>query len=258
MARNIVLTGAGRGLGQVMALALLDAGHRLLLTSTDDVSLNATRRISGAPDRAATLAADLADAESPQRIADAAAEFLGSVDMLINNAGVMDATRGGLLELGPEEVRRQFEVNTIAPLALVQHFAPAMVAAGWGRLVYVSTSLDNMLRAKGQPYGSTKAAGEAMMAALSDRLSDTGVTANVLLPGGPTATRLTNQIFDPSRMLQPAIMAPPVLWLASDASDGVTGRRIIAAKWDPACAPAEAGIYPIAWSGLGEPAIMPL
>ena len=86
----------------------------------------------------------------------------------------------------------------------------------------------------------TKASGEAFIAALAASLQSTGVTANALLPGGPTATRMVADFGDPKTLLQPEIMAAPMAWLASDASDNVTGRRFIAAKWNAALDAAQA------------------
>ena len=79
------------------------------------------------------------------------------------------------------------------------------------------------------------------MAGLSADLKGTGVTCNVLVPGGVTNTPLVGEhAGDRSRMLQPEIMVPPLLWLVSDAAAAVNGRRFIAADWDAAL-PADAG-----------------
>jgi NAD(P)-dependent dehydrogenase (short-subunit alcohol dehydrogenase family) len=106
----------------------------------------------------------------------------------------------------------------------------------------------------------TKASGEAFIAALATSLQSTGVTANVLLPGGPVATRMAGNVGDPNTLLQPEIMAAPITWLASDASNDVTGRRFIAAKWNAALTPtqaAQAASAPAAWAGYGDKSIRP-
>ena len=86
--RVALVTGAGRGLGRVMALALLRAGHRVFLTSTDKASLEETQRASGAAERTAIATADLADERSLASMVEAAERTFGRVDILINNAGV--------------------------------------------------------------------------------------------------------------------------------------------------------------------------
>jgi NAD(P)-dependent dehydrogenase (short-subunit alcohol dehydrogenase family) len=82
-----------------------------------------------------------------------------------------------------------------------------------------------------------------------------GVTVNVLVPGGPTDTRMVpaSAPFARSELIPPAAMAPPAQWLASPASDGVSGRRLVAGLWDPALPPEQAAAAagaPIAWPEL--------
>jgi NAD(P)-dependent dehydrogenase (short-subunit alcohol dehydrogenase family) len=106
----------------------------------------------------------------------------------------------------------------------------------------VTTSLGTMLREGYVLYGASKAAAEAATAVMAADLAGTGVTANVLVPGGMTDTRIVPDaaVADRSRLLRPEIMAPPLLWLVSDAAAGVTGRRFLAAHWDTSLSPAEA------------------
>jgi len=258
--RVAIVTGAGRGLGRVMAMALLKAGHRVFLTSTDAESLEETRRASGAGERAAMGTADLGNRAELRSIVDAALGAFGRVDILVNNAAILNPPEGRPLDLTTEELRRLFEINTFAPIELVRLVAPGMVARGWGRIVFISTSLDTMLNPSFVGYGMTKASGEAFIAALAASLQSTGVTANALLPGGPTATRMSADSGPPESLLQPEIMAAPIAWLASDASDNVTGRRFIAAKWNAALNPAQAAqaaSAPVAWAGYGDKSIRP-
>ena len=258
--RVAMVTGAGRGLGRVMALALLKAGHRVFLTSTDAKSLEETRQASGAGERAAMGTADLGNEAELRAVVDAAIRVFGRVDILVNNAAIIDAPEGGPLDVTTEQLRRLFEINTFAVIELVRLVVPGMVARGWGRIVFISTSLDTMLNPSFVGYGMTKASGEAFIAALAASLQSTGVTANALLPGGPTATKMSADIGAPETLLQPEIMAAPITWLASDASDNVTGRRFIAAKWNAALDPAQAAQAagaPVAWAGYGDKSIRP-
>jgi len=143
-----------------------------------------------------------------------------------------------------------------------------------------TTSFFTMLRLL--PYGASKAALESMSAVWAAELEGTGVTVNVLVPGGPTDTELegtgvTVNVLVPGgptdtpfvgddagiprdKMLKPAIMGPPIRWLASTASDAVTGQRFVAATWDNSKddgdATATAGA-PIGWPELGKAVIWP-
>ncbi len=259
MGRVALVTGASSGLGRVMALSLLQAGHRVVLSATDANALEGTRHASGAGDRVAVVPADLSRESELPMLARAAAEAFGQVDILVNNAGVAGTPSRRPDEVELHEMRRVFEINAFAPIHLTQLLVPGMVQRGWGRIVLVSTSLDTMLRFV--PYGMSKAAAEAFIAALSASLQSTGVTANVLLPGGMTATRMTRHRANHGTMLPPEIMGPPITWLASDASDRVTGRRFIAARWNTTLSGAQAAQAagaPVGWSAHSDRAISPV
>jgi NAD(P)-dependent dehydrogenase (short-subunit alcohol dehydrogenase family) len=139
---------------------------------------------------------------------------------------------------------------------------PALLAQRWGRIINVTTSLDTMWRSLMQPYGGSKAANEALLTALAQELDGTGVTANVLVPGGAANTRLVppRAVPDRSVLIAPEVMVPPLLWLCSHESDGVNGQRFIGARWDTKLPSAEAAKNsgaPAAWQQLGRQAVMP-
>ena len=98
------------------------------------------------------------------------------------------------------------------------------------------------------------------MAVLAADLTGTGVTANVLVPGGVTDTPLVGDAGDRSKMLRPEIMLPPLMWLVSDEAATVSGRRFIAADWDTRLTPAqaaEAAGAPVAWLSIARMPIEP-
>jgi len=268
LTRVALITGAGRGLGKVMTLALLRQGLRVVLTSTDLQSLQDTITESGAPPtQAGALAGDLSIPQECTRIAQDALRIWGRIDILVNNAGLgTTSIRANLLEnpfrfweVDRATFERFFEVNSTAPYFLAAQLAPQMVSRGWGRIVNNTTSLDTMLRFA--VYGGSKAALEAHTASMARDLDGTGVTANVLVPGGGAATRMVEGLGLPMEsFISPEVMAAPMVWLASDASDGVTGRRFIARDWDPALPPdqaAEISGAPVAWTGFGSKGIHP-
>jgi NAD(P)-dependent dehydrogenase (short-subunit alcohol dehydrogenase family) len=243
-----------------MALALLRAGHRVFLTSTDKASLEETQRASGAAERVAIATADLAEERDVAAVVAAAERAFGRIDILINNAGMPNPSARQPLELELAQIRRVFDVNTFAPIGLTQLVAPAMIKRGWGRIVFISTSLDIMMAPSFIAYGMSKACDEAYAAALAASLHGTGVTSNVLLPGGPAATRMADPAGTAKGLLPPDIMAAPITWLASDASDRVTGRRFIAARWNSALTDAQAAQAagaPAAWGGHRDSSIRP-
>jgi len=97
---------------------------------------------------------------------------------------------------------------------------------------------------------------------MAQELDGTGVTANVLVPGGAADTRLVPQSQAPDRtkLIAPDVMVAPLIWLCSDASDGVTGQRFVGTRWDEKLPPAEAAKQagaPAAWQQLGRQAVLP-
>jgi NAD(P)-dependent dehydrogenase (short-subunit alcohol dehydrogenase family) len=135
-----------------------------------------------------------------------------------------------------------------------------MLSAGRGRIVSVTTSLGTMVREGHLLYGSSKAAYESAMAILAADLAGSAITSNVLVPGGTTDTPLVGNASNRDKMLKPAIMVPPLLWLLSDEAKGVNGKRFIAADWDtslPGARAAEKAGAPIAWLGIARMPIEP-
>jgi NAD(P)-dependent dehydrogenase (short-subunit alcohol dehydrogenase family) len=256
-----------------MALGLLRAGIDVAAVDREPILLSelekeaAEREVAGGLH---TILADLADADSFDGIVATALRSFGRVDILVNNAGIgqgsirADQRRNPIRfwEVAPEQWGRFVAVNATAPLMLARAVVPHMLRAKRGRIVTVTTSLGTMLREGYVLYGASKAAAEAATAVMSADLAGTGVTANVLVPGGMTDTRIIPDaaVADRGRLLRPEIMVPPLLWLVSDTAANVTGRRFLAVHWDIALPPAEAAEKcgaPIAWKSIATMPIEP-
>jgi NAD(P)-dependent dehydrogenase (short-subunit alcohol dehydrogenase family) len=267
-----IVTGAGRGLGQVMTLGLLEAGARVAAVEIDAQALEETESAAdqrGAGERIQGIVADITRDESAPKIVRATIEHFGRLDILINNAGINTSLLrpegqpvGKFWEVTPAEFRRVIDVNVVAVFLMTRAALPAMLKQGWGRIINVTTSLDTMYRAKMQPYGGSKAANEAHLLAMAQELDGSGVSANVLVPGGAANTRLVSRAQEPDRgkLIPPEVMVAPLIWLCSNASDGVNGQRFIGMRWDKNLPPEEAAKNagaPMAWQQLGRQAIMP-
>lgn len=109
-----------------------------------------------------------------------------------------------------------------------------MLAVGGGRIVNISVNYSTMHRVGFVPYGPSRAGSEALSRFMAVDLRDTGVTVNSLLPGGATATGMVSLDAMPEgqELLEPAVMGPPIVWLASDDAAGVHDERIIAAEFE--------------------------
>jgi NAD(P)-dependent dehydrogenase (short-subunit alcohol dehydrogenase family) len=257
--RVVLVTGAAGGLGSVMTKALLDAGHAVTGVDRSGAGLEKLSASLQNRERFLPVTAELSDVAQCADIVTKTVAHFGGLQGVINNAGIgmseirPDAEKNhpGLEELTPEIWDRFFAVNARAPMLIARASLPHMRKSGWGRIVNNTTSYRTMLRVL--PYGAVKAALESMSAVWADELKDSGITVNVLVPGGPTDTPFISDAAGWARaeMLKPQIMAAPAVWLMSDASNAFTGQRITAADWDTSLAPADAARK--ASRGIGWP-----
>ena len=268
--KAVIVTGAASGIGLAMTMALLADGHRVTAVDRNSAALDALKaQAAGLRGQVATVTADLAHPDSFAQVTAAALVHFGRIDALVNNAGIGQyAVRADqrqnpirFWETTPEQWWRFMTINGAGPINMARAVLPHMLAAGTGRIISVTTSLGTMVRAGHLLYGSAKAAAESAMAVLAADLEGTGVTSNVLVPGGTTNTALVgDQSGDPAKMLQPDIMVPPLRWLLSAEAAAVNGRRFVAADWNPALPAAQAAEQagaPIAWGGIARMPIEP-
>ena len=260
--RVVLVTGAAGGIGAAITMALVAAGHAVAAVDRDAEALKAL----AASDRIHPFLIDLAsETACHEAVASTVARF-GRLDALINNAGIgpsalrpdAEANLPCIEELTADIWDRFFAINVRAPMLLTQAALPHMRKGGFGRIINNTTSFRTMLRVL--PYGATKSALESMSAIWATELAPDRITVNVLIPGGPTDTAFISDGagWDRAKMLRPAIMGPPAVWLVSDEAATYTGQRIIAANWDAslpgAKAAAKAG-RAIGWPELGADAV---
>jgi NAD(P)-dependent dehydrogenase (short-subunit alcohol dehydrogenase family) len=235
--RVVIVTGGTAGLGRAMVLALHAAGHSVVAvgrTGTADFAES---------DRLAIVRGDVSSPEECEAVVKRTIDRFGAVDALVNNAGINMPTRVAtpqmkegpkFYELSVDQWRSIMRTNVDGGFFMARLAAPYLVERGWGRIVNHVTSYRTMVRGGETPYGSSKAALESMTAVWANELSGTGVTVNAILPGGAADTRMIARevVADRSKLVPPSMMEGPIRWLMSDASNGVTGRRFIAALWD--------------------------
>ena len=241
--RVVLLTGAAGGIGQVMTEALLTAGHCVAAVDRDTSRLERLASVwtTGADSRFHAICADLGSQAGCEQAVEATRVQFGTVDAVINNAGIgmssirpdAETRHPSIEELTPETWERFLGIFVHAPMVITRAAVAMMKQGGWGRIINNTTSYRTMLRVL--PYGAVKAALEAMSAVWAKELEASGITVNVLVPGGPTDTPFiaAETGWPRAAMLRPQIMGPPVCWLLSEESNGVTGTRITAARWDP-------------------------
>ena len=262
--RIAIVTGAASGMGRVMVRALAGAGAKVAAVDVDAAGLD---RLGAEAVFAAGFRKAVADvsktADCRRAVAEAVAGF-GALDILVNCAGISmsSATRDGearikFFDADPEAWQRILAINCIGAFLMTRFAVEPMIKRGWGRIINVTTSFDTMLAAGLSAYGASKSALEASCVSWSKDLEGTGVTVNILVPGGPTDTP---GFFPPGKprppvLLDPEIMGVPVVWLASPQSDGISACRFIARDWDKSLPPAEAAARvraPAAWPALAQ------
>jgi NAD(P)-dependent dehydrogenase (short-subunit alcohol dehydrogenase family) len=257
-ARVAIITGAASGIGRAMALGLAEAGIDVAAIDREPGWLDELQAAAGQKRAAGAIhpiRADLSDPAAFDTIVASVLDRCRRIDILVNNAGIGQGSIRAdqrhdpirFWEITPEQWGRFVAVNATAPLMMART---------------VTTSLGTMLREGYVLYGASKAAAEAATAVMAADLAGTGVTANVLVPGGMTDTRIIPDaaVADRSRLLRPEIMAAPLRWLVSDEAAAVTGRRFLAVHWDNSLPPAEAAEKcgaPIAWKAIATMPIEP-
>jgi 3-oxoacyl-[acyl-carrier protein] reductase len=241
-----IVTGAGRGLGHAIAEAYLQEGASVTVTAArEQAELDQLAQQDGS-ERVLALLADVTDPLACEQVVDRTIQRFGHVDILVNNAGrgmkyvnpsfLMEPTR--FWEAQPEVWRMIVETNVNGPFYMARAFVTRLLAEQRaGNIINISMNYEGMKRRGFSPYGPSKAALESASAIWAQELSEARIRVNVLLPGGITDTGMVPAELPAdlqARMLQPQIIQAPAVFLASDASQNLTGRRLIATEWSEA------------------------
>ena len=271
--RVAIITGGAGGIGRALVAALREAGASVAALDIDAPGLDELRESApGAPDAPPLLTrvCDIADPDACEAAVEAVVSSLGGVHILVNNAalgmGVIRADHMtrlvGIEEIEPRVWQRFAAVDFSGAWLMTRAVIGHLRAQRWGRIINVTTSFFTMLRGGFHPYGPCKAGLEAMSAGHAQEFAGSGVTVNVVVPGGPADTAMVpaEAGFDRATLIRPAVMAPPIVWLCSDEGGARTGCRFVAAHWDASLPPAEAEAAaraPIAWPELAQSPVWP-
>ena len=236
VARRVLLTGGTSGLGLAMASALAHAGASVVLTGRD---AGRAEQVAATLPGAAGLGLDTRDEASVSAAVQAAAGRLGGIDLLVNNAGMGMRTVNprfmtepqGFWRVSPDGFRAVVDTNLTGYFLVAREVTPLMLAAGRGRIVNVSMNHATMTRRGFVPYGPSRAGAEALSRIMAADLDGTGVTVNLLLPGGATRTGMIPDGDPGLALLEPEIMGPPIVWLASAGAEGTSNERIVATEF---------------------------
>jgi 3-oxoacyl-[acyl-carrier protein] reductase len=242
--RVIIVTGGSRGIGREIAMTLVEAGAQVAVVGLHDSpqlakTVQDAKAIAGG-ERLIPIVADLRRDADCQRIAAETIKAFGTVHMLFNNAGLglqviadySGKERTMFWETDVEAWNALVDTNVHGVFLMARAVAPTMIAQKFGKIINVSTNRHTMLRLGGSSYGGAKAFVETASRVWAKELEGTGVTVNVLLPGGPIDTGIRTGPLMNDKFWPVSIMRAPTLWLASDQSNGHTAQRFLARLWD--------------------------
>lgn len=183
--RVAVVTGGGRGIGAATAVALAQTGASVAVVARSEEQVGTVAALLASHGaRSLAVAADVADRAAMADAFVKIANTLGSIDVLINNAGVV-APLGPTVRIDPEAWHTAVAINLAGPFWCIKTVLPGMLARRWGRIVNVSTGAatgTGMIHANA--YSVSKAGLEMLTVNLATELAESGVTVNAVRPGG--------------------------------------------------------------------------
>ncbi len=241
--QRVLVTGASSGLGLAMARALAGAGAQVALGGRDMERLaDAVRSLATGQAQVRAVRLDVRDSTSVRQGIEEVGAAWGGLDVVINNAGIgMRTVNPAFLttpqpfwEVPEDGFMAVIDTNLTGYFRVAAAAIPLLLRATHGKIVNISANHETMRRRGFVPYGPSRAGAEALSLIMTEDLRPHGIDVNLLLPGGATATGMVPEDVPQTvrdRLLSPEVMAGPILYLCSHASDGVTGARIVATEF---------------------------
>lgn len=242
--RVALVTGAGRGIGRAIAVALAHEGVQVALSARTGSELDeAVGFIQSNGGKAMAFEADLSGRAAPARLAAEVGKALGPIEILINNAGLGSSSNPRpIVDFDDDFWERSIAINMTAPYLLTKAVLPTMLQRRWGRVITVASINSRRASLHGAAYAATKHGVLGFMRTLATEVAGDGITANCICPGPVKtlmndkrieydATRLGRDLDEHERVqtpiggrLVPDDIAPMAVYLASDAARMVTGQ----------------------------------
>jgi 3-oxoacyl-[acyl-carrier protein] reductase len=236
--RSVIVTGGSKGIGKGIARVFARSGANVLLAARDEAALAAaaTELDKEGDGRIETVAADVSNVADCRRIAEAAVERFGGIDVLCANAGVFPEKP--LAEMTEQDVDAVFDLNVKGTMFMVQACMPALEASGHGRVVITSSITGPITGYPGwSHYGASKAAQLGFLRTAAIELAPRRITVNAVLPGNIATEGLADMGEDYRRGMEAAIpqhrlgevedIGYAALFFATDEAGYITGQSLV-------------------------------
>jgi 3-oxoacyl-[acyl-carrier protein] reductase len=230
--RNVIVTGGSRGLGLGIAVALRDAGYRVVaIARSQSEGLERAMAETAAAGELVFAACDLAEIAALPELASGIRKRFGAIYGLVNNAGI---GTGGVLATMPErQIERLVRLNTLSPLVLTKYAVRSMMAHGGGRVVNVASIVAATGYSGLSVYSATKASLIGFTRSLAREVGKVGITVNAVAPGF-VDTEMTHSMAEGqrrqiarrsalNRLAEVQDVADAVAFLVSDKARNITG-----------------------------------
>ena len=236
--KGALITGGGRGIGRAIALAYSREGAKVALLSRTQAELDqVANEIRESGGEACVTRCDVSDPSAVESAIGEACDCLGTLDLLVNNAGG-GTERRPVGDDDPERWKRVVEINLIGTYFVTRACLPYFRKNGGGTVINVGSGMGHEARPGNSSYNVAKAGMWMLTRCLALELWNENITVNELIPG-PVYTDLTDQIFAPSQphpkipsewVKQPSEVAPLALFLAQQQVHGPTGQSFSLAR----------------------------
>ena len=233
-----LITGASKGLGKAMALALSQAGATIALVSRDEARLQAVKQeIAASGGKADFFLADVKDEQQVERLEAEVSNRLGKIQILVNNAGIN--LRKNLVDFSLAEWQSVLDTNLTSVFLMCRKFVPHMRGAGYGRILNMTSIMSHVSLPQRSAYSASKTTLLGLIRALALELAPDGITVNGISPG-PFGTEMNQSLMqDPQANAQFLANLPIGRWgkveeigalasyLCSEAAGFITGTDIL-------------------------------
>lgn len=232
--KNVLITGASRGIGKAIAKLLVKEGHNVFLTARNKDMLKTVCHEIGAK---GYFAIDLCENGAVEKLVKLTAAAYGDIDVLVNNAGLY--VYSAVEKTDETDIDNMLAVNIKAPFELIKYVVPMMKKKRWGRIVNIGSISGIIGEANASLYSLTKSAYTGMTKALALELAADGITVNTINPGWVDTEMGKKSVNDSEfsyeenietipqrRFIEPVEIAHLVNYLISDGAKGLTGQSI--------------------------------